>query len=149
MLRGARPCVFSSLRKNALAATAAHLEGNETGRGHPLHVASLGRADPVPQMQRLLAQLKAALPLPARATPELAEMLETQNISNASSTATVTAVNYAGDEGGIMCRLEIPPTRSAVHVSITHLRFDRRLPATREITAYQKHRVKRLKRQKS
>jgi hypothetical protein len=84
------------------------------------------------QMQRLLAQLRAALPLPACATPELAEMLETQNISNASSTATVTAVNYAGAEGGIMCRLENPPTGSAIHVSITHLRFDPRLPVTRE-----------------
>jgi hypothetical protein len=100
------------------------------------------------QMQRLLAQLQAALPVPTRATPELKAMLETQNISNASSVATITAVNYAGDEGGIMCRLEIPPTESAVYVSITHLRFDPRLPVAREITAYQKHRVKHLKRQK-
>jgi hypothetical protein len=62
--------------------------------------------------------------------------------------ATITAVNYAGDEGGIMCRLEIPPTENAVYVSITHLRFDPRLPVAREITAYQKHRVKHLKHQK-
>ena len=31
-------------------------------------------------------------------------------------------------------------------VSITHLTFDRRLPLAREIAAYQKHRVKRLRR---
>jgi hypothetical protein len=31
-------------------------------------------------------------------------------------------------------------------VSITHLAFDRRLPVAREIAAYQKHRVKRIRR---
>ena len=35
----------------------------------------------------------------------------------------------------------------AVYTSITHLRFDPRLPLAREITAYQKHRVKRLRSQ--
>ena len=101
------------------------------------------------QMQCLLAQLQAALPLPARATPELVAILKTQNIADAASMANLTAVNYAGDEGGIMCRLEIPPNENAVYASITHLRFDTRLPVAREITAYQKHRVKHLRRQKS
>jgi hypothetical protein len=31
--------------------------------------------------------------------------------------------------------------------SITHLRFDARLPVARDIAAYQKHRVKRLRHQ--
>ena len=31
-------------------------------------------------------------------------------------------------------------------MSITHLLFDRRLPLAREIASYQKHRVKRLRR---
>ncbi|WP_234731762.1 hypothetical protein [Acidocella facilis] len=102
------------------------------------------------QMQCLLARLQGALSLPARATPELAAMLKTQNITaDASATATITAANYAGDEGGIMCRLEIPANEKAVHVSITHLRFDPRLPLAREITAYQKHRVKHLRRHAS
>jgi hypothetical protein len=107
-------------------------------------VADSGMIDNPVQVQRLLAQLNAALPVPARATPELAAMLKAQNIANA--TAAITTVRYAGDQGGIMCRLEIPTTENAVHVSITHLRFDPRLPITREITAYQKHRVKQLKR---
>ena len=33
--------------------------------------------------------------------------------------------------------------------SITHLTFDRRLPLAREIAAYQKHRVKRIRRSSS
>jgi hypothetical protein len=31
-------------------------------------------------------------------------------------------------------------------VSITHLFFDRRLPIARDIAAYQKHRIKRIRR---
>jgi len=112
-------------------------------------IAGSGVIDNPVQMQRLLDQLQAALPLPARATPELAAMLKTQNIANAGSTAAITAVSYAGDEGGIMCQLEIPPNENAAHVSITHLRFDPRLPLAREITAYQKHRVKHLRRRPS
>jgi hypothetical protein len=37
--------------------------------------------------------------------------------------------------------------QSEAFLSITHLGFDPRLPLTSEITAYQKHRVKRLRRQ--
>jgi hypothetical protein len=52
-----------------------------------------------------------------------------------------------GDEGGIVCRLDFgDEAKNAAFVSITHLRFDARLPLAREITAYQKHRVKRLQR---
>lgn len=108
-------------------------------------IAGSGVIDNPVQMQRLLALLQEEIPLPARTTPELAAMLKTQNVANAASTATITAVNYAGDEGGIMCRLEIPANENAIHVSITHLRFDPRWPLAREITAYQKHRVKHLK----
>ena len=112
----------------------------------PNAIAIGGMIDNPAQVQRLLAQLRSALPVPTRATPELAAMLKTQNVANAASTAAITTVSYAGNEGGIMCRLEIPTTENAVHVSITHLRFDPRLPIAREITAYQKHRVKHLKR---
>jgi hypothetical protein len=86
----------------------------------------------------MLAQLQAVLPAPSRATPELAAMLKAQNISNVASTAGITAVSYAEDGGGIMCRLETPANENAVYVSITYLRFDPRLPIAREIAAYQK-----------
>jgi hypothetical protein len=57
-------------------------------------------------------------------------------------------ISYAGDEGGILCRLDFGgEAEHAACISITHLRFDPRQPLTREITAYQKHRVKRLQRQ--
>jgi hypothetical protein len=49
-----------------------------------------------------------------------------------------------------MCKLEFGhETEASVFTSITHLRFDPRLPLAREITAYQKRRVRRLQRQGS
>ena len=60
----------------------------------------------------------------------------------------VTRVDYAGDEGGLVCHVESDPAddSNALFVSITHLVFDRRTPCAREIVAYQKHRIKRLRR---
>ena len=97
--------------------------------------------------ERLLARLQAALPLPARVTPELAATLQTKNTqTDIPSTCSVTWISYAGDEGGIVCRLDFTrEIETATFASITHLRFDPRLPLAREIAAYQKHRVKRLR----
>ncbi len=103
------------------------------------------------QAERLLARLQAALPLPARVTPELAATLQAQNPASAIPPAClITWIRYLGDEGGIVCRLQfVPAVEKEAFVSITHLRFDPHLPLAREITAYQKHRVKRLRRQSS
>ena len=47
-----------------------------------------------------------------------------------------------------MCRLDFErEIETATFASITHLRFDARLPVARDIAAYQKHRVKHLRRQ--
>jgi len=103
------------------------------------------------QAERLLARLQAALPFPARLTPKLVSMLQAQNPANAiPSTCSISWISYAGDEGGIVCRLDFErETEKAAFVSITHLRFDPRLPLARDIANYQKHRVKRLRRQTS
>ncbi len=100
------------------------------------------------QVERLLERLGAALPIPARPTPELQATLQKRNGIPLPADCRVTWVSYAGDEGGIVCKLEgTAETAEAVVASITHLRFDPRLPVTREIVTYQKHRVKRLRRQ--
>lgn len=60
----------------------------------------------------------------------------------------ITGIHYVGDEGGIVCRLDFGHAdgEKVFFVSITHLTFDRRLPLAREIAAYQKHRLKRIRR---
>ena len=107
--------------------------------------------DDAAQVERLLTKLEAALPLPARMTPELAATLKAQHLINVTPPArTITWISYAGDEGGIMCWLEFDrETKNAAFTSITHLRFDPRLPLARDIAAYQRHRVKRLSRRPS
>jgi hypothetical protein len=98
------------------------------------------------QVERLLAKLQAALPVAARLTPEAAATLQAQNAAgNIPLACSITWVSYAGDEGGIVCRLDFGhEAEPAVFISITHLRFDPRLALAREIVAYQKRRVRRL-----
>ena len=57
-------------------------------------------------------------------------------------------VTYFREGGGILCELDFgtEDADTVFFVSLTHLTFDRRLPLAREIAAYQKHRVKRLRR---
>jgi hypothetical protein len=101
------------------------------------------------QAHLLMAKLKAALPLPALATPPLLAQLHEQAPGrDLSPRCQITGIHYAGDEGGILCKLDFghEDDREVLLVSITHLTFDRRLPLAREIAAYQKHRVKRIRR---
>jgi len=104
--------------------------------------------DQIETVERLMAKLADALPIPARVTPELATSLRGQTGAAVAVQCAVTWIHYAGDEGGILCKLDFGSnTGKEAFVSITLLRFDPRLPLAREISSYQKHRVKRLRRQ--
>jgi hypothetical protein len=63
----------------------------------------------------------------------------------------VTSVFYTGDMGGIICGLDIggPETETPHLVSISHPTFHRRVPLSREIKAYQRHRTKKLRQQQN
>ena len=102
------------------------------------------------RVDRLLDRMRAALPLPARMTPRLLATVRDQDPATPLAAAcSVTQVDYAGDEGGIVCHLERgggDEKGKLIVTSITHLEFDPRLPFAREIAAYQKHRTKRLRR---
>lgn len=104
--------------------------------------------NPISAME-LLAHIERALPLPARLTPELRASLSNQNAATpVPADCTITGLHYMGDEGGIVCKLDLGASvQNQALVSITHLRFDPRLPLGRKIAAYQKHRVKRLRQQ--
>ncbi len=101
------------------------------------------------QTELLLAKLKAAVPLSATVSPPLLALLQEQSPDlDLPLRCQITRIHYAGDEGGILCKLDFghEDDREVLLVSITHLTFDRRLPLAREIAAYQKHRIKRLRR---
>jgi hypothetical protein len=60
---------------------------------------------------------------------------------------TVSELSYAGDEGGIVCHIVPPETREALVISLTHVRVPRSMPLAAAVDDYQKHRVKKLKKQ--
>jgi hypothetical protein len=103
------------------------------------------------QVADLLSKLEAALPLPAIVPPRLAAALRQQSPgASIPKECQVTWVSNVGDEGGIVCKLSVEgeaDNKLEFFTSITHLDFDRRSPLAREIAAYQKHRVKKLRQQ--
>lgn len=102
--------------------------------------------------EHLVSKLTNALPLDAVVSPQLANLLHDRVPGlEALSRCQISQIHYAGDEGGIVCRLDLAGVNSkeVFVVSITHLAFDRRLPLAREIAAYQKHRIKRIRREAS
>jgi len=101
------------------------------------------------QAERLLRKLTEVLPLSAVATPALmATLRERSSATKITLNCKVTKVFYLGDEGGITCHVAFDEEEKeeVFLVSITHLAFDRRLSIAREIAAYQKHRIKRIRR---
>jgi metal-responsive CopG/Arc/MetJ family transcriptional regulator len=99
---------------------------------------------------RLLAALKAAAPFEVELEPSLIEYLQTESVADADRMHHVVwNLSYAGDEGGIMCHLSrSEETGRALVVSLTHVRMPRSMPLTAAVVDYQKHRVKKLKKQR-
>jgi hypothetical protein len=99
---------------------------------------------------RLVVEMEASLPLETRLSQSIKSALIKQSPDLAiPDRCMVTKVFYMGEEGGIVCGLDIggPDTKTPFIVSITHLIFDKRSPVSRQIEAYQRHRVKKLKQQ--
>ncbi len=103
--------------------------------------------DDVEKSAALVEKMRAALPVRAFTTAGLRRTLEKGSKSGFPRECNVAEVRYLGDEGGIACALDfgIDGSKEVHIVSITHLKFDRRHPLAREIEAYGKHRIKRLK----
>jgi hypothetical protein len=97
---------------------------------------------------RLLDALNSTLPFEVELTPELVKYLQSKNISAGSQLRhIVSKLSYAGDEGGILCHIVPAEGREAVIVSLTHVRLPRSMLLTSAVADYQKHRVKKLKKQ--
>ena len=97
---------------------------------------------------RLLADLKAAAPFEAELARPVFEHLQSENVVEADrGHHTVWDLSYGGDEGGILCHLSrSEETGTALVVSLTYVRVHPSMLAA-AVLAYQKHRVKKLKKQ--
>ena len=98
---------------------------------------------------RLLEALKMAAPFEVELAPSVVQHLRTENVAEADQPRHVISdLSYAGDEGGIMCHLSRPEeTGRALVVSLTHVRVPRWMPLAAAVLDYQKHRMKKLKKQ--
>ncbi len=98
---------------------------------------------------QLLAALRAAVPFEVELTPSVIAHLRAHQVAVAvKPRQIVTEVSYAGDEGGIVCHMAPEEGRDALIVSMTHVRVMKRsLPFAAAVSDYQKHRVKKLKKQ--
>lgn len=104
--------------------------------------------DDLDKTDRLVAALEASLPVETRLAASLIATLSKRSPDVAiPARCSVVGVFYMGEEGGIVCALDIggPDTKTSHLVSITHLIFERKLSLFRQIDAYQRHRIKKLK----
>ncbi len=100
------------------------------------------------KIRALIAAMKAALPFEVALTPELiAHLAQQQKPVAVKPTESVNDVSYAGDEGGIVCHIQPVAADSVIVVSLTHVRVPPTLPFAAAAIDYQRHRVKKLKRQ--
>jgi hypothetical protein len=97
---------------------------------------------------RLLATLKAAVPFEVALMSDLiGNLAEQQKPVTVKPIETVSKVSYLGDMGGIVCHVQPEDAESMIVVSLTHVRVPRTLPFANAVLNYQKHRVKKLRKQ--
>jgi hypothetical protein len=97
---------------------------------------------------RLLTALKAAVPFEVEVLPSVIKRLQSENLTITNPTRQlVSDLSYAGDEGGIVCHIVPEGKGEALIMSLTHVRVPRTNPLAAAIIDYQKHRIKKLKKQ--
>jgi hypothetical protein len=102
--------------------------------------------DALGKTRQLLAGLEAALPFDVDLSSSLLACLrEQQPSASLGPRQTVSKISYAGDEGGIVCHISPQNGQGAIIVSITHVRMPASLPFAASVLDYQKHRIKKLK----
>ena len=77
----------------------------------------------------LVVAMKAAAPFEAELTPSLLVRLRAENVTyDIAPQQLVREVSYAGDEGGVLCHIELNGMQKRVIISLTRLQIRRTLP---------------------
>jgi hypothetical protein len=104
--------------------------------------------DKLEKTRELMATLDAAVPFEVALMPDLINHLARQQRPVVvKPIEMVSKISYLGDAGGIVCHIEPEDAESVIVVSLTHVRVPRSLPFAAAVFNYQKHRVKKLKKQ--
>lgn len=97
---------------------------------------------------RLLVAMKQAAPFEVELAPMVVKQLQADKVAAADQPRQIVSdLSYLGDEGGIMCHIAPPESEGAIVISLTHVRVVRSMPLATAVLEYQKHRVKKLKKQ--
>lgn len=97
---------------------------------------------------RLLDALKRAAPFEVELMPLVVKRLQADKVAAANQPHHIVSdLSYLDDEGGIMYHIAPPQSESAIIISLTHVRVLRSMPLATAVLAYQKHRVKKLRKQ--
>jgi len=95
--------------------------------------------------EQLVQKLRRALPLTAHGRPSLTAVLgRSLSSANLMPRVTVTDIFYAGEENGLMCRVDVQGLAEepvVVVAPVTQLAFNRKHPIARDIAAYRKRRA--------
>jgi hypothetical protein len=95
-----------------------------------------------------LNSIKSGSAIQVELTPALIAHLRVQYLAAAAKPRQIVSeISYAGDEGGIVCHIVPEDGRNAIIVSLTHVRMHNSPPFATAVFDYQKHRVKKLKKQ--
>jgi hypothetical protein len=106
--------------------------------------------DDYAKAMELVERMQAALPIPARPTRQMVDLLRSKGAAlGADPKLEIKSVLYAGDEGGITCDVTPDGSKEVVLCSVTHLRIHPKHPLAAEIRAYQETRSQRLARRGS
>jgi hypothetical protein len=98
------------------------------------------------QVESLLKKMGLHLPIPAEIQRGPANYLRSRgSFIPQHRNVGIQNVFYAGDEGGIMCALSPKDSKEPVVISLTHLKIPYCHPLEKEIRAYQKARIRKLK----
>lgn len=89
----------------------------------------------------LVLEMQKEVPFDVYPTKQLASMLTHINVN---TKIKVDDVNYAGDEGGIVCSSSIGTTDEVFVISLTHLVIDVKNPFYKTAKTYQENRIKKL-----
>ncbi len=107
--------------------------------------------DDYAKVKALLEKMKAGLPIPVRATADLAratKQFPTKIV--VGQELAIKSVFYMGDEGGIACDVTPPGKETTPMIcSLTHLEVIPGHPLTDELRAYQAARTRKLAQQGS
>jgi hypothetical protein len=99
------------------------------------------------EVAALIRKMETHLPIAAKATAELAQLLRDKMDISSKQSVAIEKLIYLGDEGGIACAITLPGGDKSLIVSLTHLRIQDSHPLAKDIVAYQRKRVKKLARE--